>query len=289
MLTSSISRRIPFIIAVALHVLLIAFLMVKLPNKHYRFHQASAPKKQKLVKAAVIDQGQVEAQITHIKHEEALKKQAELDRVVRLQHQAHLAASARRKEQKRLLAMRAEQSRLEQQRRAKKRAIAKLVVQQKKAAQLAKEKAVKARAHLKKIKQHELLVKQQELQKKLLAQQLSAEKEQLDKVHAQEMKGVLDKYRARILQAIRTNWHPRMQNSKVFSQLLVHLAPGGVVTSVDLLKGSGNAILDRSAKLAVYKSSPLPVPNDPSMFSQFRRFRIKMSPQDVLGAKNKAS
>ncbi len=286
---SSVSHRLPFIIAVALHVFLIAFLMVKLPSKHYRMHQASAPKKQKLVKAAVIDQSQIEAQIMHIKHEEAVKKQAELDRLARLQHQEQVAAVARKKEQKRLLAMRAEQSRIEQKRRAKKKAMEKFIAQQKRAAALAKEKAIKAQKHLKKIKTHELMVKQQQLQQQLLDQQLNDEKKQLDKVHAQEMQGVVDKYRARILQAIRNNWHPRRQNSKAFSQLLVHLAPGGVVTSVDLLKSSGNSILDRSAKLAVYKSSPLPVPRDPSLFSQFRRFRIKMSPQDVLGAKNKAS
>jgi colicin import membrane protein len=284
----SIPYRFPLLIAVLLHALLIVLLMTKVSAHHYLTKATAAPNAPTLVHAAVVDQAQIDAQIQRIKQSEAIKRQAEVARVARLQHQALVATQSRQRAQKQLYAMRRLQSALEAKQRAKTKALAAYIAHQKQAAHRADVKARQARAHFRKMKTRELKATQKSLQQQLLAQQLSREKARLEKVHRIAVDGLVNQYRARILQAIRNNWHPKTQNSHVFSQFLVHVAPGGVVTRVDLLQGSGDASLDRSARLAVYKSSPLPVPKDATLFRQFRQFRIKMSPQDVLATKNQA-
>ena len=44
--------------------------------------------------------------------------------------------------------------------------------------------------------------------------------------------------------------------------------PGGNVIQVDIKTGSGNVAFDRSVEEAVLRSSPLPVPKDPSLFDR---------------------
>jgi outer membrane biosynthesis protein TonB len=56
-----------------------------------------------------------------------------------------------------------------------------------------------------------------------------------------------------------------------------------VITSIELVQSSGDAVLDRSARVALLKSSPLPVPQEAALFDQFRSLRIKMSPQEIKG------
>lgn len=44
--------------------------------------------------------------------------------------------------------------------------------------------------------------------------------------------------------------------------------PGGDVVQVDIQAGSGNVAFDRSVEEAVLRSTPLPVPKDPSLFDR---------------------
>ncbi|MGH8493897.1 MAG: TonB family protein [Moraxellaceae bacterium] len=50
----------------------------------------------------------------------------------------------------------------------------------------------------------------------------------------------------------------------------VSMLPGGEVVSVVIIKSSGTAIVDESARQAAIKASPLPVPSDPRLFNNFR-------------------
>jgi colicin import membrane protein len=61
-------------------------------------------------------------------------------------------------------------------------------------------------------------------------------------------------------------------------KLLIRLAPGGEVLSVAIIQPSGNQALDKSARTAVMKASPLPVPSDPSAFAQFRLLELTVKP-----------
>ena len=55
--------------------------------------------------------------------------------------------------------------------------------------------------------------------------------------------------------------------------------PGGDVTSVQVIKSSGDTAFDRSAEAAVYKASPLPMPDDPRVAQQLRSFTFTFKPE----------
>jgi colicin import membrane protein len=92
-----------------------------------------------------------------------------------------------------------------------------------------------------------------------------------------------DKYRHLILQAIAQQWIiPPEMNKHLEAKLAVHLAPGGMVLEVIIVKSSGNSVLDRSAKTAVYKASPLPVPKNNDLFHTFRQINLTVRPEGVI-------
>lgn len=92
-----------------------------------------------------------------------------------------------------------------------------------------------------------------------------------------------DKYRHLILQAIAQQWIiPPEMNKHLETKLAVHLAPGGMVLEVIIVKSSGNSVLDRSAQTAVYKASPLPVPKNKGLFHTFRQINLTVRPEGVI-------
>lgn len=95
--------------------------------------------------------------------------------------------------------------------------------------------------------------------------------------------GIVNKYKALIVQAISRKWLvPAGADKKRYSELMIHLAPGGMVLDVQISKSSGDVALDRSARDAVFKASPLPVPSDANEFESFRQFVLKVRPENVV-------
>lgn len=118
---------------------------------------------------------------------------------------------------------------------------------------------------------------------KALNDQLQDEQQQLaNDENTRAMQGELDKYKAAILSSIGHHWLvPPGSNKEVSCQLLIHLAPGGVVLDVTTVKSSGDEALDHSAQTAVMKASPLPVPSEPTKFNHFRELRLTVRPEQV--------
>ena len=74
-------------------------------------------------------------------------------------------------------------------------------------------------------------------------------------------------YIARIKDKIERNWlRPPGTASGLKCVVRVSQLPGGDVVQVDIQTGSGNVAFDRSVEEAVLRSTPLPVPKDPSLF-----------------------
>lgn len=115
---------------------------------------------------------------------------------------------------------------------------------------------------------------------KALQQQLLSEQK---RVVGAKMQGEVNKYKALILQAISRRWLvPPGVNKELTSVLLITLAPGGTVLDVQITKSSGDLALDRSARDAVFKASPLPVPEESDAFDQLRQIVLKVKPKDIL-------
>lgn len=124
------------------------------------------------------------------------------------------------------------------------------------------------------------------LKAKAIQNQLQQEQKRIaGAARSQRSKGIVDKYKALILQTISQHWLiPPNVDKKRSAELLVRVAPGGVVLDVQLTKSSGDDALDKSARAAVFKSSPLPVPSDSESFEPFRQFVLKVKPENVLAS-----
>lgn len=133
----------------------------------------------------------------------------------------------------------------------------------------------KARADAKTAAQkRQNLLAQQELEK-----QLNQEQQQLSASQAAATQGEIDKYKVQILQAISQQWIvPQNLRDNLSCKLLIRLAPKGMVLNVTLIESSGDPILDRSAIAAVYKASPLPVPENDALFDNFRELNLTVKP-----------
>lgn len=118
---------------------------------------------------------------------------------------------------------------------------------------------------------------------KSLRQQLLDEEIKLQGQQSRQAQGEVNKYKALIIQAISENWIvPPQANKKLFCELRIRIAPGGMVLDAQVTKSSGDPSLDSSARAAVLKSSPLPVPKDANAFESFREFVLKVKPENVI-------
>ena len=98
-----------------------------------------------------------------------------------------------------------------------------------------------------------------------------------------QAQGEVNKYKALILQSISEHWMIPPQVDKTLScELRIRLAPGGEVLDVQVTRSSGDVALDHSARAAVLKASPLPVPTNADEFEAFREFALKVKPENVL-------
>ncbi len=126
-----------------------------------------------------------------------------------------------------------------------------------------------------------------DLKAKTALNQKTQEQKRVIGVRNTASKGVVDKYKALILQTISQHWLiPSNVDKKRTAELLIRVAPGGVVLDVQLAKSSGDDALDRSARAAVLKSSPLPVPPNSDDFEPFRQFVLKVKPENVLASES---
>jgi colicin import membrane protein len=60
----------------------------------------------------------------------------------------------------------------------------------------------------------------------------------------------------------------------------VVLLPGGEVLGVKLRKSSAVAAYDNAVERAIIKAQPLPLPPDPTLFSDFRELKLKFRPKE---------
>lgn len=117
---------------------------------------------------------------------------------------------------------------------------------------------------------------------KSIQQQLMQEQNRLTSLQSQKARGEVNKYKALILQAISQKWLvPANVNKKLTCELLIRMSPAGMVLDAQVVSSSGDIGLDRSARAAVFKASPLPVPSDPDAFESFRQFILKVKPENI--------
>ena len=193
--------------------------------------------------------------------DETPKRTPEPPDTARLQEQARRQAEAERTHQAEV------KKRQEAERRQQKEAERK-----KQAAETEKAEKKKAAA----LEKKRIEEKRRKEAESALQEQVAAEEKRRADTRAQ---GEVERYKGLIRQKVSRSWNIPAGYRKG-SQCTVHvrLVPGGEVLSVVIVKSSGDPIFDRSVENAVYKASPLPVPEDKKLFEQFRDLEFPFNP-----------
>lgn len=278
-----------FFISLVVHALILAALFTAGSEVQPIQQRPSGP--QVVQKSTTVNSAQLQTEIAAVKAERLARVNKEKRRVHALQsRQANLQRKLNQKKQalssqeRRLAKLRQVQAKEKMQLASlqKKQAAAaknfssqqkQLATTEQKLKELHKEQLAVTNA----VKKQKLEQKARELAQKLHQQQLAAEKAQLQRQRVNE--GIIDRYRARILAAIQQQWIvPKDTKPGLQSKFLVQLSPTGAVQQVKLLKSSGSTVLDRSARVALLKASPLPVPKDAALNASFRSIRLAVKP-----------
>ena len=264
-------------------------------------HVNSMPAQPEIIKAVSINSEEVNQMVNRLKQEHAAQQQAETAHQQQLARQAESARQQRVQEEKRLKQLKEESEKIAIARQKQ------LEEQQQHLKQLALQKAQETK-RLQEIKHQQDVLKKQQQQEEasqlavlkqkqadkekaaiaaaeaVKRQEAAAHQAQVDAANQARTAGIVDKYKALIIDAISRQWIlPENVNQNLSSQFRIRLAPDGGVLEVSLIRSSGDPILDRSAQTAIYKASPLPVPGDPSTFNLFRDISLTVRPENIRG------
>ena len=275
------SYKTSFIAAVLLHLSIIIFLVVDTNSQRPVLVKAKdnvetnvaneeeieKKQEQQAIQAVSVDSKEVMEEMNRIQVARNAQKQAEINKQRLIEKNALEARKKLIAEQNKIAALKKEANQLAIL-KAKQLADAKKKQEQLDALNKAQEK------RMAEIKENNLKIKkQQELEAKKLADLKNKQNEELlkaAKIEAEhkaselakqqqaikdkqlaleamqkaQMAGVVDKYKALIINAISRQWIlPENANSSMSSQFRIRLAPNGTVLDVNLIRSSGDAIL----------------------------------------------
>ena len=186
--------------------------------------------------------------------EEAQRRKAEQTRIA---EQRKKEAAERKQQQTERKQQEADHKKAEEKRRKQEEA---RVAEQRK-----KEEVERKRQEAEKARQ------QAEMQANLQSE-LEAEEQRLAAVNS----GKLAQYIGLIAGRVERNWvQPASARPGVECEVHVTQIPGGEVVNVRIGRCNGDAVVVRSIEQAVFRSSPLPPPPDPSLFDRNLRFTFK--------------
>lgn len=243
------------VLAVLVHVVLLVALLVS-------FRWSATREPQPVVQATVVqDQATVRprSEQAQRREQEEARKQAEVKKRQEEEQRQKQAAEQKRKAQE----QEKEKERIRQAEEAKRRKV----------------EEEKARAAEAKRRQEEDARRRQAEQS--LKEQLAAEEAEREAAaRAARAQSAIEKYKALIRQRVTRNWSRPVGSAKGLTCVVqVKLVPGGEVVQARVVRSSGDAVFDRSVENAVFKSTPLPLPQDKDLFEYFREIEFLFSPE----------
>jgi colicin import membrane protein len=124
--------------------------------------------------------------------------------------------------------------------------------------------------------------RRQKLTEQSLLEQLEAEEKARQAAVRSARTGTeIEKYRTLITQRVSRSWNRPVGVAKGLKCVVsVRLTPTGEVLSANVVRSSGNGLFDRSVENAVYKAAPLPLPEDPTLFDNFREIDFQFNPEE---------
>lgn len=268
MAKSSKSNVRPAIFAILLHVLVIGVLFGS-----YKWDSDSKPvgtTKVELVKAVLVDDTRVQAEMEKLQQLEKKKKIKEQTRKRQADKALANAKRKRRLEEKRLAEVKKKRLTAEKKHKQEQARLAKKQRDEAKRKAAAEKKRRQEVA--KKKREQEKRRREKEMQRQLAAEE--TERKEL------EMQGEINRHIAIITAKVQRSWITPAFNVKGLKCIVrVNLIPSGDVVGVKIIQSSGNAVFDRSVETAVRKASPLPLPKDPLVMTRMREINFEFRPE----------
>ena len=265
------------IIALVLHIVVIALFSIELPEEKRRVAEPT-PKN-------------IQAKVIQVENKDVKKRnQSEQKRLAKKKRDAKRRKEAARK--KKLAKAKAKKDKAARDKAAKAK-LAKDKLAKDKAAKnkVSKDKSAKDKLALEKEQDEKDQQAFEDQQEQELLEALAVEEQQrsMDKALADEQQAsknatitndIVSQIQAKIYEAWR---YPPSARPEMEVIVRINLVPTGEVIQVILEKSSGNQALDRSVLAAVKRAQPLPVPKDSRLFEQqFRNFVMSFGPEDAV-------
>ena len=101
---------------------------------------------------------------------------------------------------------------------------------------------------------------------------------------AEDVSALLSRYKGEIRDRVRRFWSSDALRPGLSTAVRVRLDPRGNVLTVRTVRSSGNRDFDQAVEAAVMRASPLPIPNRPDLYQEFREIDFTFSAKDFDNA-----
>ena len=267
-----IGRTRAVVYAVLVHAVIIGLLLLS-----FRWHSENdAVQAPKMIEAHMVDATAARRAAQKLKQrlaQQQLARQKQLQQQELRQQQQALQQQLRQQQQQQALAHERQQKR-EAQRKAA--FAAKL-----RAAALEKARQVAEK------KQQEQQAEERRRQRAIASLQRQLAEEQAHRAAAAataaaaaKAQSAIARYKVLIRQKVEQNWvRPPDSRKGMKCVVRVKLVQGGDVLEAEVVQSSGDPVFDRSVENAVYRASPLPLPDDSTLFPYFRELEFTFKPE----------
>jgi colicin import membrane protein len=262
-----------FGLALLVHAALVGLLVIG-----FRWQSAPLvpPPPEKIVHAKTMNDPEVDQEIERLKKQEEQRRQQDEEK-------------KRREEATKKKAEEDKKAEAEKKAKAEKKAetdkkaeIEKKIEIEKKRKHEDQQKQADAKKLVEKKKEDEVRRKEAErnLKEQLATEEKSRQQQRRQQEQAQQALSEIAKYEALIRQKVERSWaRPPSAQKSLECLVRVRLVQSGEVMSAQVVRSSGNDFFDRSVENAVYKASPLPLPEDKSLFDHFRELEFIFKPE----------
>ena len=276
-----IGRTRAVVYAVLVHAVIIGLLLLS-----FRWHSENdAVQAPKMIEAHMVDATAARRSAQKLKQrlaQQQLARQKQLQQQELRQQQQALQQQLRQQQQQALQQQLRQQQALAHERQQKREA-------QRKAAFAAKLRAAaleKARQVAEK-KQQEQQAEERRRQRAIASLQRQLAEEQAHRAAAAataaaaaKAQSAIARYKVLIRQKVEQNWvRPPDSRKGMKCVVRVKLVQGGDVLEAEVVQSSGDPVFDRSVENAVYRASPLPLPDDSTLFPYFRDLEFTFKPE----------
>lgn len=286
MFTAWLAVARPLLFSVLLHIFLGVVLIFS-----FEFTPAPPPTlpKVNIVKAQSVDKAAVEKELKRLADADKAKQEAEKKKQRELEKKAEEAKKKRLEEERKLKEIKKKKEQaLKKQKEADKKK--KLELEKKKKAEAEAKKKKLAEEKKKREAEEAERKRKEEAEKKRKAEEERKQREAEAALQAdleaeqqafqdQQDLTEIQKYTILIGRSIESKFNRLGLPDGLSCEILIRLLEGGKVADVTIAKSSGNELFDKRAEDAVYKASPLPVPDEARVFNKMRTIQILFRPK----------